>query len=76
MLAVMTNPGVTVATVIAAVRAAPAREALAESVVTSVVVQAAAVVTVHVVPASKADRAAMIVPHAQKSRVPWPCPQD
>jgi hypothetical protein len=43
--------------------------------VTSVVVQAAAV-TVRAVLASKADLGAMIVPHAQKIRAPWPCPQD
>lgn len=74
MLIATTNPGVTVATVIAAARAALAQEAPAASVVTSAAVQAVAVETVLVVPASKAARVAMTVPHVPKSRAPWPCP--
>lgn len=76
MLAVTTNPGVTVATVIAVARAALALAAPAESVATSVVVRAAVAAIVHAVQASKADPAAMIVPHALKSPAPWPCPPD
>lgn len=74
MLAVTTNRGATEVIVIAAARAAQGPAAPAVSVVISVEVQAAAVVIVRAVLVSKAARVAMTVPHALKSRAPWPCP--
>lgn len=73
MLAAMTNQGATGETVIAVAHAALALEAPAASAVISAAVQAAAE-TVHAAQASKVARVVMIVPHALKSRAPWPCP--